>query len=693
MSVFDGLSRGIHPVITSVEVRADSSELADSDPEPFQAGSLDIVSTAGTFGDVSRYIQTLPGVVATSDLSNEVLVRGGHPMENLFLVDGIEVPNINHLATMGTTGGFGPMIDSGVIQGVKVYTGGFDASYPERLSSVTEIRTLSPEFLTSHVEADLGIQGFGGLAEKAVRGGDLLVSAHHGLLEMMNSVGLGGLPSYSNEMGRYRHTDSSGNRLTILHLAGWDSVEVAPCEADPEETSTIDSQYSGWRETTGAEWQQVYSSHSFGVASVSDSEQVEHIHQQEQLVTPTDLIKYYTCPVPLSVLKPTPVYMEDSNDGFDTANYRYEFSSSRISVSAGSSFWLDRPNFQIDQPIGAFSPYSVLPVRVDSTSFASNFSTGETGSYVQVTAHPLRGFTFSAGTRVQTFAFGNHQTINPRASVRYSLGEHVSFNAAFAGYAQMPPFAYLLSYPGNRTMSPMRDRHEILGMDLNIIPSSQIHIEAYNKPYSDIPASTEYPAVTLHDMVDMLGHQFVWLPMDSQGRGNSSGIEVSDLTHMKDKLIVRASLAYSRAMFAGADHIVRPSNYDFPWIANVESLVRFGRGYELSSRYGYSTGRPYTPYDMADSQAQNRPIYDVSQMNRLRVPYYARMDAQMNKDALVHHLHLEIYAGVNNIFNRANFLSYVWMPREDNRAHPKSPVAEIDQMSIFPTFGLRYIFR
>jgi hypothetical protein len=65
----------------------------------------------------------------------------------------------------------------------------------------------------------------------------------------------------------------------------------------------------------------------------------------------------------------------------------------------------------------------------------------------------------------------------------------------------------------------------------------------------------------------------------------------------------------------------------------------------------------------------------------------------MNKDALVHHLHLEIYAGVNNIFNRANFLSYVWMPREDNRAHPKSPVAEIDQMSIFPTFGLRYIFR
>jgi hypothetical protein len=80
-------------------------------------------------------------------------------------------------------------------------------------------------------------------------------------------------------------------------------------------------------------------------------------------------------------------------------------------------------------------------------------------------------------------------------------------------------------------------------------------------------------------------------------------------------------------------------------------------------------------------------------MNALRVPYYARMDAQLNKDAVVHHLHLEIYAGVNNILNRSNFLAYVWMPRDNFNSKARNPVDEIDQMSIFPNFGIRYIFR
>jgi hypothetical protein len=177
-SLFDALASHIKPVTTTVEVYETERELDTSRPEPFQAGGQEVISTAGDFGDISRFLQTFPGVVATSDLSNEVVVRGGHPMENLFLVDGIEVPNINHMATLGTTGGFGPMIDAGVVQGLKMYTGGYDARYPERLSSVTEIQTLDAANSTEHAEADLGIQGFGGLGEKRLRIGDLLVSAH-----------------------------------------------------------------------------------------------------------------------------------------------------------------------------------------------------------------------------------------------------------------------------------------------------------------------------------------------------------------------------------------------------------------------------------------------------------------------------------------------------------------------------------
>ncbi len=141
-SLFDTLASRLSPATISVEVHGVERDLETSQPEPFSAGGQEVLSTAGAYGDISRFLQVIPGVVATSDLSNEILVRGGHPMENFFLVDGIEVPNINHLATPATTGGFAPMIDAAVIQEIKLYTGGYEARYPERLSSVTEIRTL-----------------------------------------------------------------------------------------------------------------------------------------------------------------------------------------------------------------------------------------------------------------------------------------------------------------------------------------------------------------------------------------------------------------------------------------------------------------------------------------------------------------------------------------------------------------------
>jgi hypothetical protein len=689
--LFDALANHFTPLSTTIEVRGVERELETSEPEPYDAGGQEVISTAGAWGDISRFLQVLPGVVATSDLSNEILVRGGHPMENLFLVDGIEIPNINHLATLGTTGGFGPMIDAGIVQGIKLYTGGYDARYPERLSSVTEIRTLDSASRAGHAEGDVGIEGFGGLAERSLGGGDLLVSAHHGIMNLMGNsfqMGMGGLPSYTNGLARYRRDDASGNRLTVLQVAGWDSIQVTPCASDTAETSSIDSQYSGWRETTGVELQRVYSPHSFGVASVSDSEQIEHIHQQDQIVNPMGVIPVtIPCPIPAAEAVAIPVYAEDSDNAFSSASYRYELATSRIALSAGSAIWLQRPDYQIAQPIGAYSPYSAAPVRADSTSFASDFSTGETGSYAQTSMHPLKALELGIGGRLQTFAFGNHTTLTPRLSARYSFGEWMGIHATYARYAQTPPLVYMLSYSQNRSMLPMQSTHQIIGMDFGFIPSSQIRIEAYNKQYTNTPASTEYPSVNLHDMVDMLGQQFVWLPMNSGARGKASGIELSDLSRIGSSLTLRGSIAYSRAMFSGLDHITRPSNFDFPWILNLVALKRFGHGYEVSSRYGYATGRPYTPYDLPDSEAQNRPIYDVSRMNALRVPYYARLDAQLNKDAIVRGLHMEIYAGVNNILNRSNFLTYAWLPRAGGA------VTVINQSPVFPNFGLRYIFR
>ena len=111
-----------------------------------------------------------------------------------------------------------------------------------------------------------------------------------------------------------------------------------------------------------------------------------------------------------------------------------------------------------------------------------------------------------------------------------------------------------------------------------------------------------------------------------------------------------------------------------------------------SGRFGYATGRPYTPFDLVQSAAQNRPVYDLAHVNGPRAPFYSRLDLQVNKEMLVRGQHLELYAGVANVLNRSNLLSYAWMPRSQV-GEARDPVGTLWQTPIFPNFGVRLIVR
>ena len=239
----------------------------------------------------------------------------------------------------------------------------------------------------------------------------------------------------------------------------------------------------------------------------------------------------------------------------------------------------------------------------------------------------------------------------------------------------------------------MRATHLIAGVDLGPANWAEIHVEGYRKRYKDMPAATEYPSVTLQSMSDLLGQQFVWLPMNSDGSGVSSGLEVSGVIHSRSRIMLRGSAAYSRTMSIGLDRRSRPSNYDLPWMLNLISNVQIGRGLDVSGRYGFATGRPYTPYNLHDSVLQNRPIYDLDSVNAMRAPFYERLDMQISKDLSIRTSHLELYGGVDNLLNRSNFLTYAWMPLDRKPSAHGIPVKEIYQMPIFPNFGIRWILR
>lgn len=691
-----GTKKPIKGPKTTVQVKAFIPlEDLGSVSKPFEAGSADIMVSAGTYGDFSRYLQLFPGVVFNNDESDDILVRGGNPIENLFLVDGIEVPNINHISMLASTGGLVSMIDTSVLQKIDLLTGGYDARYDEHLSSVVDIHTREADGLGKHGDLDAGFVGVGGLLDTPLaHGGALLLSAHRSLLNVFtDDIGLDGVPIYTNAFGRARINLTPKDELSILSLNGIDSININPCSGNWFETNTINTQYSGWRTTNGIRWQHIYSGVSAGVATLSDSEQTQRIDQQDQLLSPNySNINAASC----HVIGSQSVYHEHTHDGQTTSKYDFETTiHNKLTVATGALARLYRIHYVIEQPIGQQSPLSTDPNRSDATSFFPDFSSGMTAGYMQLTFHITPRWNIDGGGRFQSFALGGHATATSRASTIYKLSRRSSIYGSFGQYAQMPPPVYLLSYPQNRSLLPIRATHFIVGSELWSGRFLNLGIEAYDKIYRDYPVSTEYPTLSLANMVDTLGQQFIWIPMTSMGKGHAYGINLFGSGHITKHFTGQANLSYSRTLYSGLDGKFRSGNFDYPIIVNAAGVWRSGHRCEASFRYEYTTGRPYTPFDLPPSLQQNRPIYNLAEVNGLRAPFYSRFDFQVDRNFFMRGKVLTVYAGLENTFNRKNFLSYAWMPHCDvpgTCGFPQGPYTELDQMKRFPNFGLRYSF-
>ena len=125
--------------------------------------SYDIKTSAGTVEDIGRYIGTLPSTVASigEGYDNTFFVRGGHPSEVTFLVDGIEMENINHFSKANGSGGPIGFINSDYLDNVRFYAGNMPVSAPSRLSSIVDIRMKNGSF--SHSKQSMGCKLTGGM--------------------------------------------------------------------------------------------------------------------------------------------------------------------------------------------------------------------------------------------------------------------------------------------------------------------------------------------------------------------------------------------------------------------------------------------------------------------------------------------------------------------------------------------------
>jgi hypothetical protein len=685
---------------TAVSVKATKEPLAPKPISTHEMTGLQILQSAGTFADLPRYLQTLPGLIGGSDVTNASFVRGGNSFESLYTVDSIEVPNINHLALANSSGGLNSMLDTEFISEATLHTGDMSSGFESHLSSVTEIRTLDLPQQPVY-SFDLGYSGAGIRINRPLGpNSTFMFSARESVTNLfIKDVGLNGSPEFTNSFSKYTSDISPRDHLLVESLSGRDQLSVRPDPRDPYETNAYNTDYSGWRNTTGLAWQRTYTEDSIGTWTLSNSQDVQNLSQRDQ--------------INLNAL----VFRQNNRDGVSNVKYQYlRAKTEGTTTEAGVDLHFNRIAYDIAQPAGIYSPYSASSVPQGAFSATPNFHTLDDAVYYESVTSIRSRIVLRAGARLEKWGYRsqtltgatslplpviaggiipsmpaptNNGAFLPHVSVSVQASQSINVRASWAKYAELPPYASIASQPANANLGLIQSQHFIVGGTVRINRYFSADVEAYRKIYSGYPVSTLYPQVSLASILPTINEPFSLLAMTSSGKGRTQGIELSLKQNPWHHIVTEANVSYSRAQFTGLDGAYRSGGADLPIVANV--MVGFNvKRFLITMRDTAASGRPYTPFLQTASTRQDRGIYDLDKLNAFRGPIYNRLDLAVNREVMVHGHVMRLHVGALNVFNRENFYEYLWAPR--NSFQPTQRSKPQSSIGFQPDFGMGYTF-
>ena len=619
----------------------------------------------GATEDISRMIQTIPGVSIGNDQRNDIIVRGGSPAENLILIDGIEIPNINHFGTDGSTSGAIGFINVKFIQETGILTGGFPTTFGDKLSSVIDISFREGSKKKFYSDINLSIAGFGGIFEGPLsEKGSYLFSVRRSYLELIkNSIRLTSVPNYWDFNLKADYEISPKDKITLIGLLGLDKIDFS--EESAENNPYGNSQDDQKTFAAGINYKKLFKK-GFIQTVLSDSYTDNYI---VQIDGQSALIKFEN--------------KANNNEIILKSDLNYQLSSN-LSLNTG-----------VGGKYAGIKNYLFLKGDTNAAGFVfdtinadSKFNAVKLFGHANLTSKFLKDrLVVNTGVRLDYFDYIRLKTyFSPRIGASYKITPVTSLNAAAGIYYQSPEYIWLSSHPDNKNLNSIRSDHYILGLDHFFSGDLKATVELFYKNYKDYPVWKDIPTYILIDGGTEFGPNIVGEAV-SAGTGYVKGIDVS----LQKKLSSQKGLygiinySYINTGFTALAGGEKPGAFDPGHQFTLIAGYQFSSGWLAGLKFKYSGGRPYTPLDYDASKRVNREVYATDDFNSARYPYYMRIDMRVDKKFDFSKASLVCYIELQNLFDRENIYSYYW--NEDN----KKP-GTIYQWAFFPVGGISIQF-
>lgn len=613
--------------------------------------------------DISKIIQSLPGVISVPGFRNDVVIRGGAPSENKFYLDGIEIPIINHFQTQGSTGGPVGLLNVNFIKEVNFYTGAFPVNYANGLSSVLDFRQMDgnankAKYRFTLGSSDVGFTADGPIGKKTT----YIFSARQSYLQGLFSVlGLPFLPNFIDYQAKVKVKLNEKDDISFLMVG---AVDFFRLNLKVNDNITDSVQLKSNKYILG--YLPVYRQWNYTFGTV-------YTHYGTQSKTQYFLSR--------NMLNNTSYkYRNNDESSEDNRIFTYksieEENKLRIENSRTIRKWkllagtgLEYVQFGVDNKAKILIPGAPgTPGTIQDIAFNSQLDLAKYSGFVRAYRNVMGSGTLSFAGRLDGNTYNKHmQNVfnQPTASVSASLPTAVNglfLNANIGQFTQLPSYT-ILGYRNAAgaldnldRVKYIRNRMIAAGLQYNKVKDTRITLEGFYKQYANYP-------LALNDSISLgnLGTDFAVVgnePVSSVCDGRAYGMEF--LVQRRSRSGLYGILAYtlSWSEFSDKNGNAVKSAWDSRHTVSLVGGMKMKRNWELGAKFRLATGRPYTPFDVQRSLVKSNwdvkgvALNDYNRLNSERLGTFSQLDVRVDKVWYFKKSSLNLYMDIQNFLNK-----------------------------------------
>ncbi|TAF73377.1 MAG: TonB-dependent receptor [Bacteroidetes bacterium] len=670
--------------LEEVEVTINRNRLASMADiiTPLSTQSLtteEIKANPGGNFDISRVVQALPGVAGSpTGFRNDIIIRGGAPNENVFYLDGVEIPVINHFQTQGSSGGPQGLLNVSFIEDVKLSSSAFNAKYDNALASTFEFkqREGNPERLSGNLRlsaTELAATFEGPLSKKT----NFIVSARRSYLQLLfEAIDLPIRPNYWDFQYKVSHRFDNKTTLKFIGVGAIDEFAFGKTrKSSPENEYILRSNpfINQWNYTVGAVLTRSLNNGNLNVALSrnmfnNDLDQFEDRQTGDESKRTLKLRSQ-------EIENKLRIDVTKLKNGW---KYSYGIVAQYVKFNNNISNKLRKEikdsNGNIIQP--------ELTINSNTTIDFVKY-----GAFGQLS----KGFfanrlTASLGIRTDMNTFtteGNNplNNLSPRLSMAYSVSDKWKISGSVGSYSKIPIYT-LLGYKAangefvNKNMKYIQSIHYVAGVEFLPKEDLRFTLESFYKDYSNYPISKRTGISLANQGTEFgaIGNEEV----TSNGKGQAYGFEFYIQKKLTKNIFAIFSYTFVRSLFSGSNGVLIASSWDNRHLISGIIGRKFKKGWEIGLKYRFAAGAPYTPFDDVTSQRNYQTIgvgtLDVSQLNSLRLANFNQFDFRGSKTWNFNKWSFQLYMDIQNAFrfNTPSFPQYTFKRTEDNSAFATS---------------------